>query len=315
MFRLSFVILAVFLLGCKGSKEVQEVGPSPDVTVQPIFSTPFDHNIIMQSVKYLSSDALQGREANTTGGALAREHIIDRFSVMDLKPAVDNYLQPFTRESRRGNTVSGINVIGIIPGTSDKTIVVTAHYDHVGQHDGKIFNGADDNASGVGGLLAITEYFKKNKPKHNIVIAALDAEEKGLVGAFHLADNFPGGINQVVLNVNMDMISRSVNDSDELWACGTHHNPDLAPLLTNLDSPLNLMLGHDVPGSGSNDWTNASDHAAFHQKDIPFIYFGVEDHEDYHKPTDTFEKIDEAFYVNAMTTIIGFIEAFDSGAN
>src|SRR5690606_27737683 len=115
--------------------------------------------------------------------------------------------------------------------------------------------------------------------------AALDAEEMGLQGAKALVNDFPFPLNTVILNINLDMISK--NQRNELYAAGTAHYPHLRPLLeeASKDAPIKLLFGHDIPGTDMQDWTSASDHAAFHEQGIPFIYFGVEDHEDYHKAT------------------------------
>lgn len=109
----------------------------------------------------------------------------------------------------------------------------------------------------------------------------------------------------------MDMIAH--NDSLRLFASGTFHYPQLRPHLLNFNSPINLLFGHDDPNNKKeDDWTFSSDHRIFHKRGIPFIYFGVEDHKDYHKPTDTFENINQEFYVEAVKLIIKAIENFDN---
>jgi hypothetical protein len=109
----------------------------------------------------------------------------------------------------------------------------------------------------------------------------------------------------------MDMISRS--DKKELYACGTHYYPDLKNHLEHIEVPesFRLLFGHDDPSSRGDDWTNQSDQKNFHIKNIPFLYFGVEDHADYHKSTDTFEKINPDFYANSTETILRAILALD----
>ncbi|MGI8545529.1 MAG: M28 family peptidase, partial [Aridibacter sp.] len=182
---------------------------------------------------------------------------------------------------------------------------------HVGVQKGEIYNGADDNASGTSALFAIAKYFKKNKPNNSIIFAAFDAEEKGLQGARYFVDNLPVSQSDILLNINMDMISRS--DKGELYAAGTFHYPDLKPYLEAIqkNAPVKLLFGHDDPKLGRDDWTSQSDHGAFHRKKIPFIYFGVEDHRDYHKPTDDFENIQPKFYVNAVETIVMAVKSID----
>lgn len=262
-----------------------------------------DREQLMDDFQYLASDELQGRAPLTEGSLKARELIKSRFDQLGLTSQFDEYTQFFSfGEEKKFDNVA--NIIGFIPGSeSEKVIVVTAHYDHLGVKDGKIYNGADDNASGTAALLALASYFSENRPEHSMIFAALDAEEKGLQGAKALVRDFPFALEQVLLNINMDMISR--NDKNELYAAGLHHYPQLRPFLQEAakKSSVNLKFGHDLPGTGHDDWTNASDHAAFHAKKIPFVYFGVEDHPDYHKDTDTFDKVNQDFYFEVVKLI------------
>jgi Zn-dependent M28 family amino/carboxypeptidase len=116
----------------------------------------------------------------------------------------------------------------------------------------------------------------------------------------------------VALNVNLDMISRS--ERGELHAAGAHHTPALRPHLERVAAAarVKLLLGHDRPELGSGDWTGQSDHFAFHREKIPFVYFGVEDHKDYHQPTDDFEAINPDFYVAATEAILEALAALDA---
>lgn len=259
---------------------------------------------LINDLKYLASDELAGRAPLTEGNLQARQYIRDRFEELGLTSQYDDFTQYFHFKAEK-EIENAANIIGFIPGkTSNKIIVITAHYDHIGTREGKIYNGADDNASGTAALLALAEYFSKNAPKHSIIFAALDAEEMGLQGAKALVRDFPFPLEQVLLNINMDMISRS--DKNELYASGTQHYPQLKPILemAAADQKVSLKFGHDIPGTGHDDWTHASDHAAFHAKNIPYVYFGVEDHEDYHKSTDTFDKINQQFYYHSVNLVL-----------
>ncbi|MDH4057371.1 MAG: M28 family peptidase, partial [Cyclobacteriaceae bacterium] len=151
----------------------------------------------------------------------------------------------------------------------------------------------------------------KNPPSHRMIIAFFDAEEIGLKGSAHFVNTVDVKNENIVFNLNMDMISRS--DKNELYVCGSFYNPELKTHLDNLSLPHNikLLFGHDVPSTGRNDWTNQSDQRNFHAKNIPFLYFGVEDHADYHKPTDMFEKIDLDFFSSSTETILRAIKALD----
>ena len=116
---------------------------------------------------------------------------------------------------------------------------------------------------------------------------------------------------KVVLNINMDMIAH--NDSLQLYASGLFHYPQLKPQLEDIESPITLLFGHDDKSNKKqDDWTFSSDHRIFHKRNIPFIYFGVDDHKDYHRDTDTFENINQDFYVEAVKLIIQVIENYDT---
>ena len=110
----------------------------------------------------------------------------------------------------------------------------------------------------------------------------------------------------------MDMISR--NDNNEIYVAGTYYYPQFKSIIESVDlgSPVDILIGHDNPEL-KGDWTFSSDHGPFHSKDIPFLYFGVEDHEDYHKPNDDFEKIDTEFYQHVVNAIIQTILELDRG--
>lgn len=272
-----------------------------------------DSKRLLKDIKYLSDDKLKGRETGTSENETARKYVLKRLKQSGIKPFNNNYLQNFSFKDRRDKEFKGVNVVGSIEGKtkSNKYIVITAHYDHVGVQKEQIYNGADDNASGTSALFAIAKYFNKNKPNYSIIFVAFDAEEKGLQGARYFVDNLPVEQSDILLNINMDMIGR--NDKNELYATGTFHYPNLKPYIEAIqkDVPVKLLFGHDDPKLGRDDWTFQSDHGAFHRKKIPFIYFGVEDHKDYHKPTDDFENIQPKFYVNAVETIVMAIKEID----
>ncbi|WP_215225621.1 M28 family peptidase [Echinicola shivajiensis] len=271
-----------------------------------------DRNQLIADLKYLSSDELAGRAPLSVGSKKTQEFIKKRFSSLGLSSQFSDYTQYFSF-GVENKVENAANIVAFIPGEeSEKIIVITAHYDHLGVKDGEIYNGTDDNASGTAGLLALAEYFAENPPKHSMVFAALDAEERGLQGAKALVKDFPFPLDQVMLNINMDMISR--NEQNEIYAAGTKHYPNLKSILENAakGEQVSLMFGHDLPNTGHDDWTSASDHAAFHEKGIPFVYFGVEDHADYHKPTDTFEKVNQDFYFNTVTLIKRCVAELDA---
>ncbi len=272
---------------------------------------------LLSDIKILSSDAFQGRKTGTNGSKKAQEYIIQRFLDYKLMFYGDGYEQPFSFETSNGTKINGTNLVGYIEGTSenkDNVLVVVAHYDHLGIKNNEIYNGADDNGSGVAGMFALAEHFVKKRPKHTIIFVAVDAEEIGLKGAKHFVNNPPVPQEKIALCINLDMISR--NDKNELYACGTTHYPFLKPYLekNSQKHDIRLKYGHDIPeekSGGQQDWTFASDHGEFHRAGIPFIYFGVEDHKDYHQPTDRFETINQVFFIKATEMIIDQVVNLD----
>ena len=212
------------------------------------------------------------------------------------------------------------NLVGRVIGTATgaTAIVITAHYDHVGVRAGRVFPGADDNASGVAALLAVARYIVAHPPRHTMIFAALDAEELGLEGAkaFLRAPSVPRAT--IALNINFDMVSRS--DRNEIYATGTYHYPWTRPIVEEVQrqSAVNILFGHDRPKTtpaAEDDWTMQSDHGVFHQAGLPFVYFGVEDHPDYHQPTDTADRIDPAFFRSVVEMLIDAVVTFDRRMN
>lgn len=288
--------------------------PVSPVAAQPAAVAAVDSARLLTDLRVLAADSMEGRRPGTEGSERARRYLLQRMREIGLEPLGGSELaHPFALRRDGAEAGQGINLIGVVPGTvhADRYLVVTAHYDHVGIRDGEIYNGADDNASGTAALLALARHFSENPPEHGIVFAALDAEEMGLQGARAFVASPPVEREAIVLNVNLDMVSRG--DRGELYAAGAHHYPFLRPHLERVAAvaPVSLRLGHDSPDLGSDDWTNQSDHAAFHAAGIPFVYFGVEDHPDYHRPTDDAERVDPAFFVGAVRTLVLAVEELD----
>lgn len=253
---------------------------------------------------------MEGRKTGSEGGKKARTYIIEQLKKIGVAEFVPGYEQPFTITQTAG-TLNAANILAVIPGKKKETIVISAHYDHLGVRNNLVYNGADDNASGTAALLAMAEYFKKHVPNHRLIIAFFDAEEMGLRGSAYFINNVDLQKENIVLNVNLDMVSR--NEKKELYASGGFSYPDIKKKLQKLETVkgITLLFGHDDPATGNNDWTNQSDQYNFHQKKIPFVYFGVEDHPDYHRATDDFEKVNTAFYARSVETILMCVQTLD----
>ncbi|MCE7933879.1 MAG: PDZ domain-containing protein [Chlorobi bacterium CHB2] len=196
----------------------------------------------------------------------------------------------------RVNRDSIPNVIGVLPGTDpklkDEVVVIGGHFDHLGwggegslahNHDSAIHHGADDNASGTAAVLALAEYFaKKGGNRRTLVFCGFNAEEEGLLGSAALVANFPYPIQNVVAMVNMDMIGRL--DSNTLVMHGIGTSPEWEPMVKRLNrNRFTLKL---VP-----DGFGPSDHSSFYAKDIPVLFYFTNLHKDYHRPSDTWEKV------------------------
>lgn len=263
-----------------------------------------DTAALMATVRALAADSMEGRKIGTAGGARARVYLLARLGALGVSPLGDSLQHHFSG--------GGVNLLGVVRGTRSpgKYIVLSAHYDHVGINGGQIYNGADDNASGVAAVLEIARDLQRNRPLHSVVIALFDGEEGGLRGARAFLAEPAVPRQDIVLNVNLDMVSHS--DAGELYASGTAKYPQLRPPLDSLAgvAPVTLKFGHDA-GGGHDDWTNQSDQGPFHAAGIPFVYFGVEDHKDYHKPTDDPETITPAFFGRAVGTIASALRRLD----
>ena len=287
-----------------------------------------DRAQLMRDLTTLASPAFEGRRTGSPGSLAARQWIVDQFRAAGLTAAGSNgYVQPFTFSTTDRRAVlpgggpfrtefSGANVLGRLTGREpqSRVIIVTAHYDHLGIRDGMLYPGADDNASGVVALLAAARHFRSIQPRHSMLFAAFDGEEQGQRGAHALLDSSLIERRAITLNVNLDMVSRS--EKREIYAAGTSYAPWLTPLLKDAQarSSVKILFGHDQPSppAALEDWTHESDHGPFHDAGIAWVYFGVEDHADYHTPTDTAARVDPGFYGDAVAMIIEALRTFDT---
>jgi Zn-dependent M28 family amino/carboxypeptidase len=306
------------------------VGACAAIAVQPasavdLAAPAVDAAQLLGDVRALAAPEFGGRKTGTEGSLKAQDYLQKRFEAIGLQAYPGGFRQPFsfTRTSARGQATptriefpSAVNLIGFIPGSKHpaRVMVVSAHYDHLGARDSAVYFGADDNASGVGALLAIAAHFKASPPENTIVFAAFDGEEQGLQGAKAFLARLPFPREQLAFNLNLDMVSH--NDENTIFAAGTSHTPSLKALVGQVAkrSTVQVKLGHDLPLPGapaSDDWTSSSDHGPFHEAGLPFLYFGVEDHPDYHKPTDTFERINQGFYVKVAGLLIDMAATLD----
>lgn len=305
-FLISLAALALAACQDPAPNSAPPAQPQPDLA---------DRAQALADLRILSADDMEGRGVGTPGGAKARAYLTERLKAIGVQPFGAGYDHPFHFDDKAGGA-DGVNLIGRIPGTgqSDKVLVIGAHYDHVGIRNGEIYNGADDNASGAAGLLAIAQAFAKAPPRHETIFVLFDGEERGLRGAQAFVDKPPIPLARMALLLNFDMIGR--NAQNELWIAGPTRQPALKPaveaLVKEAAPPVVLKIGHDgPPWTGENDWTLLSDQGPFHQAGVPWLYVGVDYHPDYHKPTDDFERIPQAFFGGAVQTVVTAARKFD----
>ena len=280
-----------------------------------------------------ASDEFEGRDTGEEGQKKAVNYLRDYYKSIKVEagdPDKD-YFQPMslTLRARRGKgkTVDTENVIAIIKGSEipEEYVIITAHLDHVGiQKDtGEVFNGADDDGSGTVALLEIAEAFKKavkkgQGPKRSIVFLHVTGEEKGLLGSKYYTDNDPiYPLENTVVNLNVDMIgridpTREAKNRDYIYLIGSDHDSqDLHDLSeqTNKET-LNMTLDYRFNDTDDpNRFYYRSDHYNFAKNGIPIIFYFTGTHEDYHKITDTVDKIE--FDLLEMRTKLIFYTAWN----
>jgi hypothetical protein len=270
---------------------------------------------LMRRLGALAHDSMEGRGAGTPGGARGRAYIEGELRAMGVAPAGSSYQVPVRVRARPGADSMGANVIARIPGTrgSGPVLVVSAHHDHLGIRNDSIYNGADDDASGSVALLSIAERLQRTPLEHDVIFAWFEAEEGGMLGSRAFVASPPVDVDRIGANLNLDMVSRQ--DGGALWVTGTAHYPFLRPIAQPPadGAAIPIRFGHDTKGAKpSDDWTTSSDHAPFHRVGIPFLYLGVEDHPDYHKPGDDAAKVDPAFFSASVSFAEQLLRALDA---
>ncbi len=248
---------------------------------------------MQQCVNILADDAFEGREAGSRGGRAACAYLGGQIEKRHVQPAgPDGRLYQDFGASR--------NILAKIEGSAadlkDQYVVLSAHYDHVGYGKpnnsfgpiGYIHKGADDNASGVAGLLAIVDACNKlpEHPKRTILFAMWDGEEQGLLGSKYWLAHPTVPLDHVTAMVNLDMIGRLRKERVEVY--GTRTSPGLRRLVSEQNEGANLLL--DFHWEMRAD----SDHWPFYEKGIPAILIHTGLHSDYHRPSDTADKINAA---------------------
>jgi hypothetical protein len=257
---------------------------------------------LLDDIKFLSDDRLQGRATGSLGADTAAAYLARRFSEVGLQPAAGGWFQSFTvgRDAplvRPGSSaLSGKNVIGILPGKDpilrNQTVILGAHYDHLGlggfgsldpDSTGLVHNGADDNASGVAGLIQVAARLAASPPARTVVFIAFSGEELGLLGSTHYVQEPIYPLAGTLAMVNLDMVGRLRNG--RLIVFGARSAKEFPPLLDSL----NWYAGFDLKAQG--DGYGPSDQSSFYAAKRPVLHLFTDLHEDYHRTTDDWQKV------------------------
>ncbi len=279
---------------------------------------------LKEHIKILSSDSLNGRGTGSEGERMAAVYIENRFKQIMLKLMgnANGYRQSFPFKGGvhgMGTEGNANNIIGYLDNQAVNTIIIGAHYDHLGLGEngssldanpqGKIHNGADDNASGVAGLIELARYFTNNKTKekYNFLFIAFSGEELGLFGSKYFTEHPTIELSGVNYMINLDMIGRLDPVTKALAVSGTGTSivweNEIKKLSTN-----ELKIKTDSAGVGP------SDHTSFYLKNIPVLHFFTGSHSDYHKPSDDWQKINFSGEKTVLDFIVKLVEDLDASS-
>jgi len=321
-FGFSSLLLAAFalvLFGCSGQKVADPPAPISNETVDA-------------HIKYLSSDEMKGRDPFTPDIALAEDYIADRFREAGLSefPDIPGYRDEFSFDYRprrdpdaEPTTYQLRNIVGYIEGTDpvlkDEYILFGAHHDHLGvrgDEEDNIYNGADDNAAGTTAVISLAEYFARaGNNKRSLIFATFTAEERGLVGARHLAADLPISNDQLVCMINIEMIGKPAAD-------GSWNLMYLGPEASTLDEIFNEALDEGSPISlvGPEEhqvrYFGASDNVAFLMEGFITTTLASPQSTDdpyYHRPNDHYEFLDIDYMSAAIRAMVDITEPLISG--
>ena len=280
-------------------------GPTPPAVEPTPAIAPAE---ICATVAALAADSLEGRRAGTVHEERAAAYLASRFQAFGLEAPGGSYIQPFRfsaaamhdphadPHSAADSTLASANVVGILrgsdPAVADQAIVLGAHYDHLGwggpgslsPDERAIHNGADDNASGVAGVLELAGHFLESRPRRSLVFVAFGAEELGTIGSQRYVREPAWPLERTVAMLNFDMIGRL---RERLVVQGTGSSPAWPALLDSLAALPGAPEIARVP-----DGVGPSDHASFYVSRVPVLAFFTGAHDDYHRPGDDVERID-----------------------
>ena len=287
--------------------------------------TPLKEVTMKDDVYFLADDKLEGRETGTPTEKESAKYLAERFKNMGLDPkGTDEYLQYFTFKPKThphgeatfvdgkvDSTITGVNVVAYIDNKAENTVIIGAHYDHLGHgiegtlHRGEkdaIHNGADDNASGVAVMMNIASKLKGKSTNNNYLFISFSGEEMGLLGSNYWVKNPTIDTKKVNYMINMDMVGR-LNKERAIAVYGVGTSPKFSQALfaNNKD----FKLAEKESGVGP------SDHTSFYLADMPVLHFFTGQHEDYHKPTDDADKLNYEGMADISEYIMAIIADLD----
>lgn len=283
---------------------------------------------LKNNIGFLAADDLKGRGTGTPEERMAADYLAAEMKAAGLSPKGDDgtffhkfsfhkSTDPHSTVSADGPLVETQNVVGWLDNGSTRTIIIGAHYDHLGlghdhnsldaNPDGKIHNGADDNASGTAGMLELARWFVKNgkKEQSNFLFIAFSGEELGLIGSKKFTERPTIDLATANFMVNMDMIGRLDSVKKVLVVGGVGTSPTWVPLIDELPHP-HFSIKKDSSGIGP------SDHTSFYLKNMPVLFVFTGQHSDYHKPGDDIEKINFAGEKSVLKWLVKLIEKADA---
>jgi Zn-dependent M28 family amino/carboxypeptidase len=297
---MKYSILVVFLILLSSCKKDLV---APEVSIQ-------------EDVAFLADDALEGRQTGTAGEQKAAAYIAKRFQDLGLHAkGTDGFFQTFSFKPKTDphqevnytvkdgdSTITGTNVVAYIDNKAENTIIIGAHYDHLGygaegslyRGERAIHNGADDNASGVAVLLNLAKRLMKGNINNNYLFITFSGEEMGLLGSNYFVKNPTIDTKKANYMINMDMVGRLKKDST-LAVYGVGTSPIFKQTLKANNNRFKLVQKESGVGP--------SDHTSFYNADIPVLHFFTGQHEDYHKPSDDTERL----HFNGMQVISNYI--------
>ena len=260
-------------------------------------------NRIFDDINYLADNKLEGRQTGSEGEQIAADYIADRFKILKIGPkGTNSYFQDFSfnkstnpheqvtfEDTDNENQIFSKNVIGFIDNGAKNTVVIGAHYDHLGYggqgslYVGKeIHNGADDNASGTALMLDLANQLKFDNFNNNYLFIGFSGEEMGLLGSNYFVKNPTIDLSSINYMINLDMVGRLKEDKSlAIYGVGT--SPIFKQTINSNNDSFNIIENESGVGP--------SDHTSFYINDIPVLHFFTGQHADYHKPSDDPDKI------------------------